>query len=157
TPGESMLLGGSSTVALSADAFLMFGTGGGQASTEWAFLCSTAGVIDNLYIFLSAAPGAGNSWDFTLYKNGSATGLTLNISGASPTSGNTASGANAVTIAAGDTISVLAHANGTPTAAAMGMGVRWVPTISGESMFATRFNDTLTSAVDRFNNLNGAM
>lgn len=66
-------------------------------------LISTPGVINTLHISLTNAPGGSDSWKFTLMKNGSATALTVTISGAS-TEGR--DDTNDVTVAAGDYLSL---------------------------------------------------
>jgi hypothetical protein len=42
-----------------------------------------AGRVSRLYVYLDTAPGGATSRTFTVYKNGSATGITFTISGAS--------------------------------------------------------------------------
>src|ERR1700753_800456 len=59
--------------------------------------------IRSLRVLLSAPPGAGQSWTYTLYVNGSATPLSIIISGTATTATNTS---NNVTLNPGDTFAV---------------------------------------------------
>jgi hypothetical protein len=61
-----------------------------------------AGTVKNLYLASSGAPGSGQTYTATLYKNGSSTALTAAISGGSATTANNT--ANSVTFNAGDTL-----------------------------------------------------
>jgi len=61
------------------------------------------GTIKNLYIKLKSAPGSGNSWDFTLRKNGVGTALTVNIADFATTGNNTA---DSVSVSDGDWVSI---------------------------------------------------
>lgn len=69
--------------------------------------------VGNLYVQVSTAPGVGTSWDFTVNKNGSATSLTVNISG---TDTNATDSTHTVTFNAGDTITLSSTPNSTPGA-----------------------------------------
>lgn len=73
-----------------------------------------AGVFSNAYIALSAAPGAGKSYTFTLQKNGVDTSVVVTISDAA-TSGQDIT--HSVTFAAGDHATWKCVPSGTPGAA----------------------------------------
>lgn len=155
TAGESPLFGGSTATAISATTYLPFGSGLNAATEAVAqSICATAGVIDKLYVNLGTAPGGGGSWTYTLFKNGSSTGLTCAISG-SNTAANDTNAGHAVTIAAGDRISIEAAATSSPTAGIVTFGVRWVPTIAGEGLMFAVWGSSPTVNVDRFNNARG--
>lgn len=85
-----------------------------------------AGTIKDLNIVLDTAPGAGKSYTFTVFKNGSSTNLTLTISGAD-TSGNDST--NEIDLAAGDRVSIESDPTGTPTSSP----VRWSVVFIGDS------------------------
>lgn len=81
-----------------------------------------AGTLDLLYIELDTAPGtaaSGKSFQFTVMKNGSATGVTLTITDTATTGTDSV---NTVTFAAGDTISLRSVPTGTPT---LGTNIFW--------------------------------
>ena len=55
---------------------------GGNAQVSEAYsagIVAKAGTLKNLRINISAAPGAGDSFIYTVYKNGSSTALTVTI------------------------------------------------------------------------------
>lgn len=83
-----------------------------------------AGTFANWTITLTAAPGVGNSRTFTLYKNGSATAVTLTISGASTSNSDTT---HSVHYAAGDTIEWRYSNSGSPAAAEFESSIEWTP------------------------------
>jgi hypothetical protein len=85
-----------------------------------------AGTLKNFYIKCDAGPGAGVTRTFTIYKNGSDTGLTISLTGsgtgAGISSGNDTNQAHNVSFVAGDLLSIHTSASGTTT----GTGVtRW--------------------------------
>ena len=143
----------------SATNYTFFGSP--DVSTTWqtteaniSGIVPTAGTIDNLYIQSSAAPGAAKSYAFTVVKNGSDTSLTCSLtgtgSGAGVTTCNDTTGGHAVTVAAGDTISLKSAPSGTPTAAFIGASFRWVPTIAGEAFYSTVGVQALSTGSARF-------
>ncbi len=67
--------------------------------------------IKNLYVQLSAAPGAGEARTFTLRKNGVATALTVTISGTNTTGNNTA---DTVSFSDGDVVDYNTTYSGSP-------------------------------------------
>lgn len=108
----------------------------------------TSGVLKNLYIFSAAAAGASQSTTVTLYKNGSATALTANITGASQTTSNDT--AHAISVAAGDTISIEFIVSGASSATNMAFSMSFDPDIDGESFltFNNRAGNPSTSATN---------
>lgn len=119
-----------------------------------AQICAVAGTIDNLYITETVAPGSGKSRVYTLYKNGSPTSLTCTIADAAKTASDT-NAAHAVTVAAGDLLSLESVPSGTPAAATALGSMRLTPTTLGESPIcacggaysttATRYSEPNTS------------
>lgn len=65
---------------------------------------SHAGVIRNLYIHATAAPGAAETFVYTIMINGIATAITVTFAGALETEGNDV--VNAVAVDAGDLITL---------------------------------------------------
>ncbi len=151
----SPIFGGTTNVGITATTYCPFGSARNTAAeVDSQVVCAAAGTIDKLYVHIGTTPGAGNSWTFTLYKNGSSTGLTCSITNGS-TSGNDTNSGHAVTIAAGDRISVECAATGTPTATLVTFGCRWQPTTNGESLLFAQWTTNPTTNADRFCNANG--
>ena len=99
---------------------------GNQSNTERLVqnIMPTAGTVKNLSVFVETAPGAGNSWVFTLRRGTpggatSNTAVTCTISGTSQTCSDTT---DTATYAAGDLVSVaITVGAGNPT----GSGGQW--------------------------------
>ena len=107
----------------------------------------TNGVIQDLYIMLTAAPGAGQSYDFTLMKNGAAQALTVQIANAA-TTGNDTNPAHAITVAPGDSVSLRCVPTGTPAAPDARWGTTFKANIDGESIIlGQNWSWTTTGAV----------
>lgn len=78
------------------------GTFDPDPSEGWADqVCRRAGTIKNLEVSIYTAPGAGNSWDFTLRKNGADQTLTCQIAGTDTTGEDKT---HEVTVAEGDLV-----------------------------------------------------
>jgi hypothetical protein len=92
----------------------------------------TAGTISDMYLLLSAAPGAGKTRVFTLYKNGAPTTITATISGAAATTGNDIT--HSVAVVAGDTVSLESDPNGTPSSSQLRFGFKFTATQTNESL-----------------------
>lgn len=114
-----------------------------------ASMVSTSGTIDQLYVRTQPAPGAGKTYQLTVFKNGVATGITCTVSGTSPTCNDTNT-SHAVSLAIGDTISIQIAPGGTPTAAALMASVRWVPDVAKEVPLFGVANATPTGNVAEF-------
>lgn len=84
-----------------------------DVEAEYHNIMPMAGTLKNLYVELSSAPGSSRSWDITVIKNGTATSLTVNISGSGVVTGSDL--VNTVSFVAGDTLSILITPNNTPT------------------------------------------
>ena len=86
-------------------------------------------VIQSLYIEVSAAPGAGKSWVFTVMKNSVATNLAVTISGLD-TTGNDLD--DEISFDDDDYISLRAVPSGTPAAANARWGAMQITTLTSE-------------------------
>jgi hypothetical protein len=86
---------------------------GGQTNVliENEILITGARTILNLNAKLTAAPGAGNTTTFTVFRNGAATTLTVSITGAATTASNNV---NTVALVQFDTIALRCTQTGTP-------------------------------------------
>jgi hypothetical protein len=101
------------TVAQNTTVF--FGPGVPNASDGTnEYILDRAGVISSFQMQTVAAPSAGQSFTYTIHQNGSDTAMTCSISGGASFGCSTLS--NAVTVAAGDRISLKLVTSGTATA-----------------------------------------
>lgn len=91
----------------------------------------TAGVFKNLFIALSGSPGAGTSYTFELYKNGSPTGVQVVIADSDTTGSNTV---NTASFSAGDVVYLVCTPSGTPTVRTATGAISFDPTTDGESV-----------------------
>ena len=124
-----MLLGGLTTSSASNSNFTYYlGTylTSSASPTESSVqqVMPVAGTVSNLAISLGSAPGSGNSWTFTIRKNGAATGVTCKVEGS--TAKECTSSAT-VTFAAGDLLSLQATPSGGPNGWS---SLRWGATLS---------------------------
>lgn len=91
------------------------GFSGGWAATNddgVRSLVPLDGVLEDLYVSLTVAPGAGKSYAFTVRKNGADTSLTCTVSD----SNTTCQMSGSVSYSAGDTLALKCVPSGTPTA-----------------------------------------
>lgn len=118
---KSIIFGGDNT-ALSTSATqynyinAIYTSSWNATQTRREAVMPVAGVLKNFRVNISAAPGtaaSGKKYVFNIYKNGSATGITVEILDTA-TSGSDL--VNTATFAAGDTLSIEAVPTGTPTA-----------------------------------------
>ena len=149
TANESIMLGTSgSGSAGTANYFALDGMSGVGDSQEvrGRQLCPTAGTLKNLYINLVAAPGVGANRVFTVYQNGSSTGITVTIADGNTTGSDTS---NTISVSAGDTLSLLSGSSaGVPTASKLRFGITLDATTSGHfPVLAGGPTDPSTSAV----------
>jgi hypothetical protein len=77
---------------------------GNSFSGDSVWIAGRIGIVRECYSAVNTAPGAGQSFTYTLFKNGSATAMTWTISGAGAFSGNTLS--NNVTVQPDDSLDI---------------------------------------------------
>jgi hypothetical protein len=98
-----------------ATAYLVQPAGGTSGSDDIAsntrIMVTRAGTVKNFYVALSAAPGAGKTWVFTIRKNGSNQSVTITINNPATTGSDTA---NSFTVAASESLSIEQVPSGTP-------------------------------------------
>ena len=89
------------------------GTGLGGTATESnaTTIIPLNCTMSNFYVNLSTAPGLGNSYTFTIRKNGANTPISVTISGNQLSGSNTT---NTSTFTSGDTFTVISVPSGTP-------------------------------------------
>lgn len=97
------------------------------------YLVVAAGTLRNLRVRLTTAPGAGTSWDVTLYKNNSATAITLSIADAATSASDTS---NTASVAVGDTVSYLFTRNGATASTDASSVIEFVSTTANECWYA---------------------
>lgn len=134
TDNESIILGNSAGQDINrlSTSYLPFSNSSDDdTSANVLQVIPTSGTIKNFYIKLENAPGTGNSYDFTLYKNGSSTALTINISEGTTTASNTV---NTVTVTAGDTVYIENIPTSGPTLSKLSWGFTFLADTSGESL-----------------------
>lgn len=82
------------------------------ATTNFSYF-AVAGTLKNLNIVLNGTPGAGKSYNFTVYNSSTPTSLTCTVSDTNTTCSDIV---NTVTVAAGDELKIVITPSGTPTA-----------------------------------------
>jgi hypothetical protein len=127
---------------------LMGGSTWAVENTRWNVI-PTGGTISRLFVELSADPtNAGSSYTFTLMKNSIAQALTCTVA-AGATTGSDVDPAHAVSVVAGDTVSLRCVASADDPAAAW---ARWSTqfsgTTAGESICMAIYSASTTA--DRF-------
>lgn len=155
--GESAIVGASNgTLGQVADVFwnVQGGASSNATETNRSQVMPTNGAISELWISLTASPGGGSgeSYTFTLMKNGSATSQTCTVSNAATTCNDVA---HSVSITAGDLISLKQSNANTPNSARGRWGVKWVPTIDGESVQLAMNTAAGTANSTTFNSASG--
>lgn len=134
---KSVVLGGANDALPTAATEYLILQGGGDAAwngtiTNESQLIPVAGTLSRLFIKVQTAPGAGKSWAFTLYVNGSATALTLTIADAATTGSDIT---NSVSVSAGDRISLECVATGGTASSRAHIGVEFNGTTAKQSPF----------------------
>ena len=116
-------------------------------------LFPTAGTLKNLYVELTAAPGAGKSRTYTIWKNGIAQSLVVTISD-SATTGSDTDPAHAVTIAAGDKVAIKESCVGVPEVLYVKFGSTFLPDTAGEWITSATTDDATSSSAVEYQHLN---
>jgi hypothetical protein len=112
----------------------VWNTGNGGTSNHE--VVAVAGDLKALSYNLSAAPGGGKSYLIQLYKNGTlqnGSGGTVDTRVTIADSATTGSWSGTLTLAAGDYVYLESVPSGTPAAAKVGAGVKFLATTDGES------------------------
>lgn len=147
--GESLIFGCTGATTVTTSSYMA--PGGSQTYADDATgscLIAAPGVLDHLYVRSSAVPGGAAAWTFTAQQNETPTALACIITSAISTNSDLV---DALTVAAGDRLSVAAIATLTPAAAGLLWSMRWVPTTNGNSLLFMKANGTLpANSADRF-------
>lgn len=112
---------------------------------------AVAGTVHDAQVRLSAGPGAGITWTYTLVKNVTATAVVITVSGTNTTgSDNT----HTVTFAPGDTCAWQASFSATPAASSFSISSIFTSTNPGESLIMGGIS-VPSSSVNNFYSLPG--
>lgn len=104
-----------------------------------------AGTIKNLEVYCQVAAGTGNTFTFTLVKNGTPTSLIAAMTGAA-TTGSDLTGGDGFSVSAGDVVSLQLVIAGTPSSTPIAWGMSFAPTVDGNSFLAFSANGHAVSA-----------
>ncbi len=131
--------------------------GGGSWTTSEVIgnnltVCPTDGTLRDLYVELNDSPGAGDSFVFTVMKNGSPTGLVVTIAEAATTGNNTS---DTVDVVPGDTLSIECNPDGTPSARLPRLGMTFLADIDGESIEMHMQGGVMSASANRYTGING--
>jgi len=107
-------------------------SGWSATESDMQIVVPTSGTLKSLYNTLSAAPGLGKSYQYTLMVNGVASSLQTTIANSATTANDTV---NTVSVSAGDTITLRCVPSGTPSSATPSFSMLFAPTVDGESFF----------------------
>lgn len=149
--GKSVLFSSHATTA--AALYMKVGSSNAAGVTEPAArnYLPVGGVIDRMYVRRHTAPTAGNSVTYTLQVDGVDTALSATISDANLTASDTAA---AVSVSAGQYISINVTISGTPATAVGTVGLDWSPTTDGEALMLAG-GGTVSSVADNYGNAMG--
>lgn len=117
-------------------------------------LVAAAGQIEEIAITLEAAPGAGKSRTFAIYRNGAIVPSTVVvISGTSTAARFTL--ASPLALSPGDYVALETSSSGTPAASCMNFSMRYVVATNGQSQMGVINRTTGSTSVSTFNRPNG--
>ena len=154
TTGETLLLAYSGAPTQN-----QFGSiiGGISSATEFdtQLLIPCPGTIQNLYIKSYSAAGSGKTLIYTVRKNGVDQSLAVTLSGASQKTGNDIDIGHAISVVAGDKISIKRTGDSTVTNAYLNTGLTFVPTTSGNFIISYLHGaNVLTNNSTQYNGVN---
>lgn len=127
----------------------------GSVETTRRITCASAGTFSKFRVNLLTAPGSGNSYTFTILKNGSSTGVTVAISGTATTGSDLS---NTFTVVAGDMINVEAVPASTPTQPdGFRCSLVFSSDTAGESMLFANSVSTLLTTTTKYLSFGGSI
>jgi hypothetical protein len=145
--------GGGATPVNSAQRFmgLLCGGGEGQTATEVnvSHVVSVTATITAFYVQAETAPGAGKSFLYQIYKNGSAEASSNITIADAATTGNVTG--LSIAVSPGDTLSLSSTPTSSPAATRIGVGVCMTASVEGESMVVGSVNDAPSTSATEFN------
>ncbi len=126
-----------------------------SSSLNSANVCGVAGVFDGLYLRLDAAPGAGTSYAFTIYKNDVAqdgAGGTPNTVVTVANAATTGNASFSLTVAVGDLLELRCVPTGTPATVRAQYALAFTSTSAGYSHFCGRSSSLPSNSATTYNN-----
>lgn len=144
TSSHAILSGGIGNDTIAANDKVSLAGSVNADANEWNHQCIMAGsaTIRNLYIETDTDPGSGNTWTFTVEKNGTSQSMTCNIAGdglgSSSYSCNDTS--NTFTVVSIDEIHLeVTNGGGTPTGGKLRTGVVYNSSTEGDFPFCSNY------------------
>jgi hypothetical protein len=122
------------------------GISGNATEVSSASVISESGQFLAFKVSLSAAPGAGKSWQFQVSINGTPSALDFTISDAATTGSDTGT----VAVAAGDLVTIKVTPSGTPAAANMVGWINFSPTTANNFCYPAGHGSSQLSAAPRY-------
>lgn len=157
--GETQIYGGSLANNFTTAQFIPVGnivSGTLAAENRRQFVMPTPGTLKNFFNAVTTAPGAGTSWIANVHKNGSNSGTPGNMVATISGTNNSANDlTNSIAVVAGDLISVLLTATGSPAATTGYLGFTFVPDRTGEFVFGTIDGTTLNTGATSWSVITG--
>ncbi len=150
TKGESLILTGTSGTSRTVNTYMSLGSSAALSTTGGrGVVFPTNGTIDHMYVHLDSAPGSGNALSITVLQNNASSTITCTITDPATTCTDLT---HSITVVPGDLlhIRVLSEAGSSGTIS-MGMGIRFVPLIDGESVLMTRSSGFTTTSYNYLN------
>lgn len=129
-----IILGGRASLSISNNTYGHIMGGATRYDTENYQIMPNPGTFSRFQVYLSEsanAPGAGNSWTFTLIKNGASTAIATTISGTDRLGYDFT---DSIHYNAGDTISVLVTSSGSPASGRAIWNIKFVPDDIGHTI-----------------------
>jgi len=115
---------------------------------------STDGVLKNLYMKLTAAPGAGKQYEFTVMLNGVATDLSVTVTDSDTTGNNTS---DELVVTGGDKVELRCTPTGTPASTSATWSVMFSGDISAESLILGGGDGANVSNETRYAQISGGI
>lgn len=157
TAGESMVLSAGSNVSdLGGSGFIAFGTflAGNGTQVDRSTYMPTSGTIDHLYATGTASVATGGKWDIYLLVNNATTSLFCTINGPARNCNNTS---DSVAVDVGDRMQFYASSTGAGATASILTGVRFTPTVDGETPIFYFTTSNPSAGLNRYMNPGGAL
>ena len=117
-------------------------------------IISTDGTLKNLYIKLSAAPGASKQYEFTVMLNGSATDLSVIIADANTTGNNTS---DEIVVTGGDKVELRCDPTDTPATGTAAWSVMFSGDVDAESLILGGGNGANNTSETRYAQISGGI
>ncbi len=118
----------------------------GAAAADGYALCPGDGAASRLFVEVGTAPGGTDTVTVALYVNGSATGLSVTITGTATTGSDTAT--SPINLAPGDLVCFRVTTSATAAGARLKLGWMWTPDADGEYPWMLRTTGVSTAVAE---------